>query len=177
MKKPNVLKHRVFNRYSVVRSYYLSRIYQIGDVWFPEFRLSFLFTFIISNIVWRLETNKANLDLGPYICSYWHICQTKTATSHVTLTLALSVQGHTVSYVYLWIYVCSRWIFSDYVAALQSGHTVFSGFLSLKKMFCFKILLPPCGIIALHAHLFLFNKYSFRNFSFMTVDFITVFFI
>ena len=29
--------------------------------------------------------------------------------SHVTLTLTLSVQGHTVFYVYLCIYVCSRW--------------------------------------------------------------------
>ena len=53
--------------------------------------------------------------------------------SHVTLTLTLSVQGHTVFYVYLCIYVCSRWIFSNYVAALQSGHTAFSGFLLFAK--------------------------------------------
>ena len=49
--------------------------------------------------------------------------------SHVTLTLTLSVQGHAVFYDYLCIYVCSRLIFSNYVAALQSGHTAFSGFL------------------------------------------------
>ena len=49
--------------------------------------------------------------------------------SHVTLTLTLSVQGYTVSYVYLCVYVCSQGMFSNYVAALQSGHTVFSGFL------------------------------------------------
>ena len=53
--------------------------------------------------------------------------------SYVTLTLTLSVQGHTVFYVYLCIYVCSRWIFSNYVAALQSGHTAFSGFLFYEK--------------------------------------------
>ena len=49
--------------------------------------------------------------------------------SHVTLTLTLSGQGHTVFYVYLCIYVFSRWIFSNFVAALQSVHTAFSGFL------------------------------------------------
>ena len=49
--------------------------------------------------------------------------------SHVTLTLTLSVQGHKVFYVYLCIYLFSRQIFSNFVAALQSGHTTFSGFL------------------------------------------------
>ena len=44
--------------------------------------------------------------------------------SHVTLTSTLSVQGHTVFYVYICIYVCSHWIFSNYVAALQSGHSI-----------------------------------------------------
>ena len=54
--------------------------------------------------------------------------------SHVTLTLTFSVQSHTEFYVYLCIYVCSRWILPIYVAALQSGHTVFSDFL-LKVIF------------------------------------------
>ena len=53
----------------------------------------------------------------------------KICPLHVTLTLTLSVQGHTVSYVYHCIYVCSQWIFFNHVAPLQSSHTVFSGVL------------------------------------------------
>ena len=50
--------------------------------------------------------------------------------SHVTLTLTLFVQGHTVFYVliYLPLHLCL--FFFHYVAALQYGHTAFSSFLS-----------------------------------------------
>ena len=64
--------------------------------------------------------------------------------SHVTLTLTLFVQGYTVFYVYLCIYVCSRWISSNYIAALQSGHTAFSGFLYIlrDRAFIFGMYVP-----------------------------------
>ena len=58
--------------------------------------------------------------------------------SHGTLTL--SVQGHTVFYVYLCIYVSSRWIFSNYVTAMQSGHTALSGFLFELGIIKYKLL-------------------------------------
>ena len=73
---------------------------------------------------------------------------------HVTLTLTLSVQGHTVSYVYFCIYVCSRWIFSNYVAALQSGHTVFSSFLFFPST-ALNVCIEGCSSAALGLCMFL----------------------
>ena len=67
--------------------------------------------------------------------------------SHVTLTLTLSVQGHTVSYDFTsaFMFVLGGF-FSNYVAALQSGHTVFSGFLlllsNMKQVCCVFIIKP-----------------------------------